>query len=360
MHLLLSMSNLLNFSMNKLHPDFRLNGFAVSEQDMHCVAYDLIKEGEDYQRKVGLFFLEWFNESEEITLQTSGTTGNPKKITVPKEAMVQSALATGKFFDLHPKEKMLCCMPVNFIAGKMMFVRAFVLGLELDYINPTSNPLEKIEKPYDFCAMTPMQVENSLDKLHFIKKLLIGGAKVSSELEEKLVPLSTISYETYASTETLTHIAARQLGKESFELLPDITITTDTRGCLVIDAPRINPQQIITNDLVDIQSENRFKWLGRYDNVVNSGGIKLFPEIIEAKLNSKIHVPFFVGGISDSVLGEKLVLVIESAPFELQNDIFDGLDKYEKPKKVFFIPKFSLTESGKIKRKDILNCLQNP
>src|SRR5690606_42053405 len=105
MHLLLSMSNLLNFSMNKLHPDFRLNGFAVSEQDMHCVAYDLIKEGEDYQRKVGLFFLEWFNESEEITLQTSGTTGNPKKITVPKEAMVQSALATGKFFDLHPKER---------------------------------------------------------------------------------------------------------------------------------------------------------------------------------------------------------------------------------------------------------------
>src|SRR5690606_24455348 len=165
MHLLLSMSNLLNFSMNKLHPDFRLNGFAVSEQDMHCVAYDLIKEGEDYQRKVGLFFLEWFNESEEITLQTSGTTGNPKKITVLKKDMLQSAMGTGKVVDLLPNEKILCCIPLNFIDGKMIFVRSFVLSLVQDYINTESNPMVRIETTYNFFAMAPMQVKNSLDNL---------------------------------------------------------------------------------------------------------------------------------------------------------------------------------------------------
>lgn len=344
--------------MNKLHPDFRLNGFAVCENDIYCVAYDLIKEGEDFQKKIGLFLLEWFNDSDKITLKTSGTTGVPKQITVPKEAMIQSALATGKFFDLQPKEKILCCMPVNFIAGKMMLIRAFVLGLELDFVKPSHSPLLKLEKKYDFCAMTPMQVENSLNQLHQIKQVIIGGAKVSSDLEEKLLPLSTVCYETYASTETLTHIAARKMGYECFELLPDISITTDQRSCLVIDAPRISAQTITTNDLVEIKSENEFKWLGRIDNVVNSGGLKLFPETIEAKLTSKIDSPFFVGGIPDSVLGEKLVLVVESSPFDLRNDIFDSLDTYEKPKKVFFIPKFTLTESGKIKRKEILAQLK--
>ncbi len=345
--------------MDKLHPDFRLNGFALTKEDMHCVAYDLIKEGFEYEQKVGLFLLEWFDESPEITLKTSGTTGAPKEITVSKQAMINSALATGAFFDLYPKDKILCCMPVNFIAGKMMFIRAFVLGLELDFVQPSLSPLLKMEKEYNFCAMTPMQVENSLDQLHQIKKVIIGGAKVSSDLEEKLLPLSTVCYETYASTETLTHIAARKMGCEYFELLPDISITTDQRGCLVIDAPRISDQTITTNDLVEIKSENEFKWLGRIDNVINSGGIKLFPETIEAKLTSKIDKPFFVGGISDSVLGEKLVLVVESSPFELQNDMFDGLDKYEKPKKVFFLPKFTLTESGKIKRKEILMQLKD-
>lgn len=345
--------------MKKLHPDFRLNGFSLAQNNIHCVAYDLIKEGEYYEKKAGLFLLEWFDESPDIMLKTSGTTGIPKKITVSKQAMIHSALATGAFFDLHPKDKILCCMPVNFIAGKMMFVRAFVLGLELDFVAPSLTPLLKAEKEYDFCAMTPMQVENSLSQLHQIKQLIIGGTKVSSDLEEKLLPLSTISYETYASTETLSHIAARKMGCEDFELLPDISITTDQRGCLVIEAPRISPQTIITNDLVKIKSETEFIWLGRVDNAVNSGGIKLFPEVIENKLAHKIATPFFVGGIPDSVLGEKLILVIEGEQYELAQNIFDVLDKYEKPKKVFFIPNFTLTESGKIKRKEILLQLKD-
>ncbi|MFA7444610.1 MAG: AMP-binding protein [Flavobacteriaceae bacterium] len=343
--------------MKKFHPDFRLNGFSLTQNNIYCVAYDLIKEGQEHEKKAGLFFLEWFNESPDITLKTSGTTGAPKEITVAKQAMIHSALATGEFFDLYPKDKILCCMPVNFIAGKMMFVRAFVLGLELDFVAPSLAPLLQTEKEYDFCAMTPMQVENSLEELHRIKKLIIGGAKVSPDLEEKLQALSVISYETYASTETLSHIAARKTGKKYFELLPDISITTDSRGCLIIDAPRISPEKITTNDLVEIKSEKEFIWLGRVDNVVNSGGIKLFPESIENKLFGKITAPFFVGGIPDSVLGEKLVLVIEAEKYELPATVFEELEKYEKPKEVFFIPKFPLTESGKIKRNEILSGL---
>ncbi len=346
-------------SYKNIHPQFRLNGFHLTKDDLLKVTYDLIKEGNPYDKTVGLFIAEWLDNNSEITLQTSGTTGKPKKITVPKQAMVDSALATGNFFNLQPKDTALCCLPVNFIAGKMMLVRAFVLGLDLDIIEPDSFPLKKITKKYNFCAMTPMQTENSLSKLHLIETLIIGGSKLNSDLEQKLLTLPINSYETYASTETLTHIAARKTGEKTFKLFPNITVSIDQRECLVIDAPRISKQKIVTNDIVELKSENEFLWLGRIDNVINSAGIKLFPEKIEGMLADKIPHRFFIGGISDSTLGEKSILVIESEKYDLPSDIFTHLDKYEKPKEVIFVPKFSETETGKIKRKEILKSIQS-
>lgn len=344
-------------SYKKVHSQFKLNGYHFTKDDMYVFAYNFVKEGNKYEKTLGLFILDWFDNSEHIVLQTSGTTGKPKDIIVQKQAMVNSALATGDFFGLNPDYKVLCCLPIDFIAGKMMLVRAFVLGLDMDFTEPNSEPLLHIHKEYDFVAMTPMQVENSIQKLHLIQKLIIGGSKVSNFLEEKLKPLSTESYETYASTETLTHIAARKIGENNFKLLPNISVSLDERECLVIDAPRISNEKIVTNDLAEIQSENEFVWLGRIDNVVNSGGIKLFPEKIENLLTKKIPHRFFLGGIPDTVLGEKLVLVIESEKYELPKNIFNKLDKYEKPKEVFFVPKFQETESGKIRRSEVLKRL---
>src|SRR5690554_2997167 len=344
---------MLNYK--NVHNDFRLNGYHLTGEDMCRIAYNYIKDGTSYEKPLGLFILDWFDESPKITLQTSGTTGKPKNIVVAKQAMVNSALATGDFFELQPKDKALCCLPINFIAGKMMLVRAFVLGLDMDFEEPNAQPLQDIDTKYDFVAMTPMQVENSIEKLHLVRKLIIGGSKVSTALEKKLSEIPTEIYETYASTETLTHIAARRIGDEHFKLLPNISISLDHRDCLVIDAPRISAEKIITNDLVELKSENEFLWLGRIDNVVNSGGIKIFPEEIEPQLTDKIPHRFFLGGIPDSVLGEKLILVIESEAYAINPEIFEELDKYERPKEVFFISKFAQTESGKIKRNDILN-----
>jgi len=341
-------------SYKNIHHHFRLNGLPLTKNDLSVLAYDFIKNGNSYQKSIGVFLSDWLDTNKTITLQTSGTTGKPKQICISKQAMVDSALATGDFFGLKPKNKALCCLPVDFIAGKMMLVRAFTLGLELDTVEPNSNPLQDIQEKYDFVAMTPMQAQNSIEKLHRIKKVIIGGSKVGKSLEEQLKKIQTKIYETYASTETITHIAARKIGEKSFKLLPNISISLDQRDCLVIDAPRISNQKIITNDLVRIISKNEFMWLGRIDNVVNSGGIKLFPEKIEARLMDKIPHRFFIGGISDPILGEKLVLIIEYEKYKLSENIFDDLEKYEKPKEIFFVPKFIQTESGKIKRKEIL------
>lgn len=338
---------------HNVHNSFKLNGFHFNREHLLRVAYSFIKEGEDFEKPIGEFLLDWFDDRTYIDLQTSGTTGVPKTIRTSKQAMVESAIATGDFFNLRPGNKALQCLPVKYIAGKLMFVRAFILGLDMDFVAPSANPLEnKSDVKYDFIAMVPLQAKNSLKELKNVKKLIIGGSMISKALEKELSKLPTKVYETYGMTETITHIAARELGEKVFTVLPDITISYDYRNCLVIHAPRISDDLIVTNDIVELTNEKQFKFIGRFDNIINSGGIKLIPEQIEEKLSGKIPARFFVTGKPDEKLGEKLVLVIEGDNQKIDEAVFDALDKYEKPKEVLFIPKFKQTENGKILRKE--------
>ncbi|MEN9909817.1 MAG: hypothetical protein RLZZ540_2966 [Bacteroidota bacterium] len=341
-----------------IHNFFKFNGVHFDSNGLRIAAYYLIKEGDEHEKAIGDFLLDWFDANSYIDLQTSGTTGAPKIIRKNKQALVNSALATGDFFELKPGDSALCCLPVQFIAGKMMLVRSLILGLAVDFVSPNSYPLAAIDKEYDFVAMVPLQVQNSLNELYRVKKLIIGGAKMNDSLAKKLINTKTQVYETYGMTETITHIAAKKIGEQAFSILPNVSISQNENDCLVIDAPQVSEERLFTNDLVQIINDNQFVLLGRIDNVVNSGGIKLIPEKIEEKLADAIAARFFVGGIPDADLGEKLVLLIEGVKQELDESIFTILDKYEKPKAVFFIPEFDTTESGKIKRKAILKALE--
>jgi O-succinylbenzoic acid--CoA ligase len=348
--------------MNKVtyknvHNLFKLNGFHLDKQDLCRVSYCLIKEGDEFEKSIGDFMLDWFDDKSYIDLQTSGTTGDPKIIRTDKQTMVNSALATGDFFELSPGDKALYCLPTKYIAGKMMLVRSFILGLDIDFVAPNSTPLAKNDVKYDFVAMVPLQAQNSLSGLKNVKKMIVGGAKMSKSLEKSLLKVKTEVYETYGMTETITHIAAKKVGDKAFSLLPNIHISQNDKNCLVIDAQKISLEPIVTNDLVEIINGNQFVFLGRIDNVINSGGIKLIPEQIEEKLSNEIHSRFFVGGIPDSVLGEKLILVIEGKKQALDEINFEMLDKYEKPKEVFYVSKFMETENGKVKRKEILQSI---
>jgi len=335
-----------------VHNLFKLNGFHLDKEDLCRVAYSFIKEGEDFEKPVGDFLLDWFDSKSYIEMETSGTTGAPKTISVSKQAMVDSALATGDFFDLQPGNTALQCLPVKYVAGKMMLVRAMILGLDLEFVAPSSHPLHNNEINFDFVAMVPLQAQNSIAELKKVKKMIIGGAAVNKLLEKQLLKLPIQGYETYGMTETITHIAARKIGEKAFTVLPNVTISYDERNCLVIHAPRISPEVILTNDIVELVNENQFIFLGRMDNVINSGGIKLIPEQIEEKLASKISQQFFIASKPDNELGEKVVLVVEGDKQNFDDSTYEGLDKYEKPKEVVFIPKFTQTASGKIMRKE--------
>lgn len=338
-----------------VHNGFKLNGFHLNREDLCRVAYSFIKEGEDFEKPVGDFLLDWFDGKSYIEMHTSGSTGIPKIIRVDKQAMVNSALATGDFFELHAGNKALHCLPVKYVAGKMMLVRAMILGLDLEFVAPSSHPLRNVDGNFDFAAMVPLQAQNSISDLHRIKKLIVGGAKINSALENQLIKLPTQVFETYGMTETISHIAAKSVGEKAFTVLPNVTISYDDQNCLVIHAPRISDDVIETNDVVELVNENQFIFLGRIDNVINSGGIKLLPEQIEEKLAGKIEPRYFISSKEDKELGEKIILVIEGNSFTVDTSIFDGLDKYEKPKEILFVPKFKETGNGKIIRKESLS-----
>ena len=343
-----------NPTYENVHNKFKLNGFHLDREDLCRVAYSFIKEGDDFEKPVGDFLLDWFDSKDFIEMQTSGTTGAPKTITISKQAMVNSALATGDFFDLQSGDKALHCLPVKYVAGKMMLVRAMIIGLDLEFVAPSSHPLLNNEIDFDFIAMVPLQAKNSLGELKRVKKLIVGGAAINKVLEKNLLKLTTEVYETYGMTETITHIAARKLGEKAFTVLPNVTISYDDRKCLVIHAPKISDDVITTNDIVEMVNENQFIFLGRLDNIINSGGIKIMPEQVEQKLANKIQQLYFIASKPDNELGEKVILVIEGDKQEFDENLFEDLDKYEKPKEIVFIPKFKVNASGKIIRKESL------
>ena len=348
---------------NNVHNAFKLNGYHYNFFELKEVAYDLVKEGEPYEQIIGEFLFDWLDNNPDIDVLTSGTTGVPKKIKIAKQHMVNSALTTGDFFKIYPGHTALHCLPANYIAGKIMLVRAIILGLSLDIVPPKGNPLSHTHKSYDFCAMVPLQVKKSLAQLERLKTLIIGGAPIPKELREELMNVKTRAFETYGMTETVTHIAVKEINAKSnnlFKTLPGTKINSNQEGCLTIDAPHVAHDTIVTTDLVDIIDEQTFKWLGRADNIINSGGVKLIPEQIEEKLNAIITDRYFVFSMPDASLGEQLCLLVEGLPSTIDNISEQlrnnkSLKKYEHPKRIFFTDKFEETPTGKVNRKMTLS-----
>ena len=312
-----------------------------------------------------LFLKNWFSDSKFMKLQTSGSTGTPKILDVEKDKMLNSAKMTCDFLGLKEGNTALLCLPTEYISGKMMLVRAIERRMKLLIQTPSLFPLENITKEIDFCAMTPLQVQNSLDKIHYIKKLIIGGASISESLKQQLIQKNpqTKIYETYGMSETLSHIALKSISpkrEEYFRILDGIKISQDQRGCLVINAPKLNNKTLITNDLIKLKNKREFKFLGRIDNIINSGGIKISPENLEDWIKKFIPNELVFIGIPDINLGEKLVLVLEGKEdLNLKSHILQlpFEKKYLKPKEIIFIEKIPRTPNNKIDRLGLKNLL---
>ena len=319
----------------------------------------------DFEQRVISFVAEWFDNSKTVKVQTSGSTGTPKVFDIEKDRMRYSANKTCDILGLKQGDSALLCLPVDYISGKMMVVRAIERKLTLFIKTPSINPLTDLNEAIDFCAMSPLQVENSLHKIHLIKNIIIGGAAVSESLKTKISDqlnngessIKNHVFETYGMSETLSHIALKQIypiAEDYFKVFDGVEVSLDKRGCLQIFAPNLNSETLLTNDLVEINNGKEFRFLGRIDNVINSGGLKIYPEQLENLVKKELSNEVVFLGIADELLGQKLVLVIEGQKTAELTERLEKIvypSKNHHPKEIIFIEKFQRIPNGKIDRR---------
>lgn len=357
--------------MDYPYHDITINGRKVLIReilDQKAIGHD------EFEQHTFEFIRQWLSNEENFTLQTSGSTGTPKKVTFTRAQMIASATATQRALHLKRGFKALVCLDTRYVAGQMMLVRCFVTAMEIIAVTPTAHPLQH-QPPVDFLALVPYQVyailaSNQQEAFDHPSTFIIGGAPLDPAAVEELQRFRASFYATYGMTETLSHIALKKLNgldaSANFRVVPGISIHQDDRDCLVVDAPALSTH-VVTNDIVEIFDQENFRWLGRYDNVINSGGVKIVPEIVEgmvATVFSELHSPnrFFIASEPDEKLGAKVVLFVEGNLFseEHKKNVSEKLRKnlpaYAIPRLIVVVEKFETTQTGKINR---LRTVQN-
>ena len=322
------------------------------------------------------FFSEWNNDSDRVLVHTSGSTGKPKPMMVEKKRMLNSARITCDFLGLKPGDTALLCMSLDYIAGKMVVVRSIERHLHLISVSPSGHPLKDINEEITFAAMVPMQVYNTLqvpeerERLTHIRHLIIGGGAIDASLEKELrsLPGNIAIWSTYGMTETLSHIALRRINgaeaSEWYQPFDSVKISQADEGCLVIDAPLVCAETLVTNDIVEIESyiynkveKLRFRIKGRKDNVICSGGIKIQIEEVEALLKPHLEKPFMIAKKKDEKFGEIAVLLSEDKGIKKVEATIRRLlsdHKYWIPREFLHVDHLPLTETGKPKRSILL------
>jgi O-succinylbenzoic acid--CoA ligase len=345
---------------------YRFNHREYTHDELEQYCWQNLENARSWERHHLLFLLNWLSNAEVFKTFTSGSTGEPKQIELSRKNMTRSAQLTIDYFRLPKGTKALLALPSNYIGGKMMLVRALVGNWHLIWTEPTSNPLLKLNESFDFAAFTPMQVAAMLnecpERFMAIGKVIIGGGAISDALEMRLKQCTNNVYATYGMTETITHVAVRALTGEhagsTFNALPGVRFSLNDNECLTISAQHLEGVGTVeTKDRVKLYTPLSFQFLGRVDNVINSGGVKLFPEKIEEQIAHVVPYSFYISKKADDVLGEKVVLYLETASLndseELQiiSAMKLYLQPYEVPKEIIYEAQFEYTPNGKIIRK---------
>ena len=305
---------------------------------------------------------EWRNNSPYVEVKTSGSTGEPKRMLVEKQRMRASARITCDFLGLKAGDTALLCMSLDYIAGKMMVVRAIERNLRLIVVEPSGHPLAKPSPCFTFAAMVPMQVYNSLqvpeerERLKLIKHLIIGGGAIDEAMAEELKAFPNHVWSTYGMTETLSHIALRRLSgpdaSEWYTPFPSVSVSLNEDGCLVIDAPEVCKERLVTNDIAELATNNHsFRILGRRDNVICSGGIKIQAEEVERMLKGHLSIPYLISKRPDKKFGEVVVMLTEGDVEEAKRVCEAVLPKFQRPKAYIHVSEIPMTETKKPARR---------
>ena len=325
-------------------------------------AIRFLTENQDIKQLVEQFYKEWQDATDYVITFTSGSTGKPREIKLKKEFMKASALASGKFFQFQKGQLTRLALSPQTIGGKMLLLRAWLHEMIIEVVEPSSHPLDNITTPIDFISLVPYQLEHILKKtpeeLCNVRTVLLGGGPISNLLLERIQQLPCQVYASYGMTETMSHVALRNLKTAvDFQAIPGVTFSTNENQQLTIHAPLIGVNHLETNDVVDLISDTTFIWKGRSDFAINSAGVKIHPEMVENALYPYISERFFIIGEPDEVFGERVVLVIEGRKDDQPIPFEKIVSKYEIPKQIYYVHHFIETTSGKIDRLSTKNLI---
>lgn len=356
-------------------PTIWINGRDIS---IEAIRNDTASPASDFEQATFNFIRDWLSDQNTFEIHTSGSTGAPKKIVLTRDQMLTSAHMTGQALGLRPGNTALVCLHTQYIAGRMMLVRCFATGMRIVVTEPVANPLASLPASItiDFTAWVPYQLYTILtspeaSRINAIGSAIIGGAPLNQETIRELQAYSCIFYASYGMTETISHIALQTLNginaSSVFRALPGIALAIDERNCLTIHAPHL-PEKIITNDLVELKDSHTFTWLGRWDNVINSGGVKIIPEHLESRIESILYEcgilrSFFVASVPDKKLGEKITLFLEGEELDeekkyiILQKLKQSFSNYETPKCIVLLPGFLYTNTNKIDRRKTIEMV---
>lgn len=375
-----------NFTIDIKKQYILIEGKEYRKENIPGLMQYYIKEyGEDsFHCSLAAFLEEWFNDSPLVKVHTSGSTGTPKELWVEKQRMINSAVMTLSFLGLKKSDKALLCMPMKYIAGKMVVVRSLVAGLDIIPVVPCGRPMQNINIIPEFAAMIPMQVFNSLqneedkEKLSQIKNLIIGGGAIDENLSLQLSKFPNPVWSTYGMTETLSHIALRRISGEKaskwYTPFEYVKLSSSEEGALIIDAPLVSKEKLYTNDIVEFNSFGQFTITGRKDNIINTGGVKVQIEKVEEELKKTMpDLKFMITSVPDEKFGERIILLLENKNMnydgtdyknisidsekcqtenkkQKENKIIEAistLPKFWRPKNIIYTDNIPLTETGK-------------
>jgi len=337
----------------------------------------------DWQKNIWNFISDWYRYPDKrVAVTSSGSTGAPKQILHSHQAMLASAAMTCEALALKPGDTALLCLPVTKISGMMMVVRCIYNKMKIYCVEPSLRPLSGLDlfspstlakgpggEDIDFASFTPaqfyeiMESDKAFETAQRLHKIILGGEEVRGAMSQRIRTMPNEVYATFGMTETISHIALKRLNcpatDKGYKVLPGISIHSNYTNCLVIEAPQLGQPHLETNDIIRIIGPGEFEWLGRKDNIINSGGIKINPEELEGQLAAQITSPFFISAVIDDRLGQKLVLVMQADKVneEQLNNIRSSVHPLEKthhPREILLIHQFARTETGKIKRRETL------
>ena len=311
---------------------------------------DTVKHFNENELIVVDMIRDWMNGEPLFTFHTSGSTGVPKPIIIPREKIAFSVRATMNFLDPERRfRSSLLCINPHFIGGAMVVFRALVHEMDLTIISPSADLDSRLKDTnYDLVSMVPLQAQKlSVGTLNNFHAIIIGGGQMPA-IEGKT---TAKVYSSFGMTETVSHFAFKELNKPYFRVLDGTEIAVNKSGNLKVKNFITDDKWLETNDMISLISSNEFLWIGRSDFVINTGGIKVNPESVEKKLSDQFEgVGFFISSLPDKVLENSVVLMVEGQDLSFEPD-FSMLEKHHRPKGIVFLDRFERTASEKIDRK---------